>query len=663
MADTPDARPLGERLLAAGIPVVVVKPCPGPGRCPDAEKHTEHFPAWGRVHSAEECDLSAYRPGVDALALIGGHGIDLVDEDTKDGGSVDNLPPFKHFGVTRTPTGGRHFVVPSNGLGKISPLTTSQGRVGDYVGGRADGSGRLLGFLPGSVRSKPEHEGRAYVEEEAWDIDGCLAATPDVDLLLALTASGGSKERRERYVDDSPQRDPALGLHPYARTAIEDELQRLRDLPHPWAKGGSYWDPTTFAVACNLVEFANSGWSGYTLEQAEADLFDNAPMDEAWGAKQHREKWDNALATVEDGGRREPPKQERPTAVEEFGPVEDDEPVGGWAPLDLTATVAGLLDGTIDRPEPTIGCFGGGCLFYAGRINSVHGDSTGGKTWTALVTAKQEMERGETVVYVDLEDTAAGVVSRLLLDLGAAPEVVAERFVYLHPDEPLTPAAAKGLAALLDARRPSLVVVDSTGEALAIEGANPNADEEVARWFRLLPRLAVRCGAAVLLLDHATKAGDNDLWPIGSQRKRAAVTGAAYLQKVATPFGKDQDGKAVLICAKDRHGNYPLRRRVAALTVRGGAITLEPEHSTSAAGDFRPTGLMERVSLLLEAADGPLTGRNVTDAVTGKKGAVTAALDALVREGHVRREPGPRGSHLHTSVRPYREADQGDELL
>jgi hypothetical protein len=260
---------LAGRLLAAGIPVVIVRPCPSPGTCARGrDGHAEHYPAGWETITADRCDLSSYRPGIDALALVGGHGIDLVDEDTKADGSIDNLPPFKDFGVTRTPTGGRHFVVPSNGLGKITPLTTQDGHVGDYVGGREDGSGRLLGFLPGSVRAKPEHGGRPYVEEVEWDIEGCLAAHADVDLMLVLTGCGGSREPRDRHRDESPERDPALGLHPYAEAAIRAELQRLDDLPHPWVKGGSYWDATTFQVACNLIEFANSGWTGYELHQS-----------------------------------------------------------------------------------------------------------------------------------------------------------------------------------------------------------------------------------------------------------------------------------------------------------------------------------------------------------------------------------------------------------
>src|SRR5437016_2542924 len=124
---------LAERLLAAGIPVVVVRP----GDIP---------PKGWQTLAAEDCDLSGFRPGVDALAMVGGHGLDVVDVDTKNGGSVDNLPPFKRYGVTRTPSGGAHYVVPSCGLGKVQRLQTELGFVGDYVGGRPDGSGRLLAF-------------------------------------------------------------------------------------------------------------------------------------------------------------------------------------------------------------------------------------------------------------------------------------------------------------------------------------------------------------------------------------------------------------------------------------------------------------------------------------------------------------------------------------
>lgn len=651
---------LAHSLIDCGVPVVVCKPRPG-------ADDVVPVVAWREITDAEQCRgmLERFEPGRDALALIGGRGVDLVDVDSKAGGSVDALPRFRHFGVTRTPSGGAHYVVPSAGIGRIQGLEVGGRHVGDYIGGLPDGRSRMLGYLPGSHR--PKYGDVGYVAEEPWDVPGCVAAEPDPALVEALKeAARGQAQRPTDHFDVSPERDPSLGVHPYAAAAVGRELARLDDLPHPWAPG-SYWDNTTFEVACALLRLGNSGWTGYSAEDAERDLLARAPRDAAWGEREHHAKWRSAVDAVGGAGRRDPGDPARDFGVVDDVPTRESDPAerGGWEPVDVAATLAALEDGSLTGPVPTVGDAGGTCLFYAGRVNSVHGDSSAGKTWTALVTASQEMLRGETVVYVDLEDSPAGVYARLHRDLGVPTDTLGRRLGYLQPDERLGAREADGLRRLLADRRPSLVVVDSTGEALALEGVNPNADDEVARWFRLLPRLAVEQGAAALLLDHATKAGDNDLWPIGSQRKRAAVTGAAYRQKVAVPFGRGQDGKATLVCAKDRHGTYALRQRVASLTVTGGRIELRPE--TGGAGrDFRPTGLMERVSLALEDAGEPLSQRRVTDAVTGKKDAVNTALATLVREGNVAVTEGPRGARLHRSVRPYREAaehDAGGDLL
>ncbi|MEQ6901815.1 AAA family ATPase [Nocardioides sp. YIM 152588] len=339
-------------------------------------------------------------------------------------------------------------------------------------------------------------------------------------------------------------------------------------------------------------------------------------------------------------------------------------PGASWLPIDLGPIVDGLADGTLQRLEPTVGSLdGGGCIFYAGKVNGVAGESGSGKTWTALAVAAQELTEGRAVVYLDLEDDAAGIVGRLL-DLGVDPEAVRAAFAYIRPDWRLDEVARSLLVDLLADRRPALAVVDSTGEGLALDGANPNADEEVARWFRRLPRLLASTGAAVVVLDHTAKAADGGLWPIGSQRKRAAIDGAQYMQETIRPFAKDTAGLAVLKCAKDRHGTYRAGQRVAELTVdpepTGGvqvALRAAQEAATTAAGGFRPTGYMERISDALALAEGALTYNDIRDRVTGKKEHIRTAVNVLVVEGYVTTAPGPRRSTLHTLARPFREDD------
>ncbi len=90
------------------------------------------------------------------------------------------------------------------------------------------------------------------------------------------------------------------GLHPVAAATVDSQIQRLPALPNPWHEGAN-WDTETFKVACVLIRLARSPWSGYTMDQAEADLYANAPRDRSWGARQHEQKWRSAVTTATNG--------------------------------------------------------------------------------------------------------------------------------------------------------------------------------------------------------------------------------------------------------------------------------------------------------------------------------------------------------------------------
>lgn len=259
-------------LIDHGIPVVVIR---------DGVKFPKDW-----IHAkADRALVAKFRPGVDALLMVCGHGIDAIDVDPKNGGSLGNMPVFKPYGMTNTPSGGAHYYVPSSGIG--SPTIPG---VGEY---RGKGGGV---FLPGSTRPKYPDGGYELVNLD-WAV---LDAKSDYELTEFL---GGLREHTV-YIDMSPERTET-GLHPYADTAIARELARLRACQEDgW--DGEPWNATTYAVACNLIEFANSRWSGYELDQAEADLLENAPTDEGFTERDHRERWESALQKIGQGGRPNP---------------------------------------------------------------------------------------------------------------------------------------------------------------------------------------------------------------------------------------------------------------------------------------------------------------------------------------------------------------------
>lgn len=346
------------------------------------------------------------------------------------------------------------------------------------------------------------------------------------------------------------------------------------------------------------------------------------------------------------------------TRDEQGEPVEGDD---DWAAVDLTD----ILSGDHEAPRPTILHVDGALLplFYTCRVNVVFGESGGGKSWVTLAAAVEVVQSGRDVLLIDLEDSAYGVVPRLLA-LGLTAAEIAAHVHYVAPSTAWDARAQVTVGGLLDAHDVALAVIDSTGEAMAAAGIKGNDDDDVARWMRVFPRwIATHArGPAVLAVDHTPKADDAPkLYAIGSQRKRAAVDGASYRLDTITAPDRQTDGLMRLTTAKDRNGHRAQGTVAAMVSVThsgdGGVVIAftKPDAAPIAAdGDMRPTVLMERVSRWIETHPGA-TGAEVRASVKGKTAYVVRALDLLVAEGWAKVEPGPRNASHHHTVRQYRE--------
>jgi hypothetical protein len=225
------------------------------------------------------------------------------------------------------------------------------------------------------------------------------------------------------------------------------------------------------------------------------------------------------------------------------------------------------------------------------------------------------------------------------------------------------PSILADVAALLEARCPSLVVLDSFTAALSLHGCDSNSGAEVERFYPLIVNSLRAQGAGVLLLDHVTKSKDTrGRFSIGSERKLAAADVHLSFEAVR-PFGRGKSGLVKITTHKDRPGHLP-RPRAAELELTSdpetGAITwqIRPAEHTDLHHSFRPTNLMEKVSSYVEVCAGDAPSRNnVEENVSGKRDFVRLAIDALLAEGYLDEKPGPRNARLLISARSYREAD------
>lgn len=224
-----------------------------------------------------------------------------------------------------------------------------------------------------------------------------------------------------------------------------------------------------------------------------------------------------------------------------------------WVPKDLGPALKG--EGV---DPPTICCLANGeHLFYAGRSNGMHGEPEGGKSWVAIIAMAQELSRGKPVLFIDYEDNETGIVERLRA-LGTPDCVIGgPLFDYIHPDEPLSDrgAAFDDLDDVLK-KRYTLIVIDSTGEAMGMEGLDPISNHDSNVFVRRLVRRCVATGACVILIDHVAKGkeGRGD-WAIGAQHKKGMIRGASYIVENKKPFGRGISGELVLKVAKDTPGH------------------------------------------------------------------------------------------------------------
>jgi hypothetical protein len=228
---------------------------------------------------------------------------------------------------------------------------------------------------------------------------------------------------------------------------------------------------------------------------------------------------------------------------------ENEEPTtSSWIPEFINA------DNIFDEPEPSIlRRADGHHIFYAGKINALFGESESGKTWIALEAVRQELEKNNTVFYLDFEDSVRGIYNRLNT-LGADLRHF-KTFLYSNPSEPLTQGAREALLTRIDEYKPSLIVVDGVNAAMNVMGLDLEKNKDATSFSQEVLRPMRLHNAAIITIDHVTKSKDNrGNYAIGAQAKRADIDGCAVAVEVEIAFGRGIDGALALKVTKDRPG-------------------------------------------------------------------------------------------------------------
>lgn len=237
-----------------------------------------------------------------------------------------------------------------------------------------------------------------------------------------------------------------------------------------------------------------------------------------------------------------------------------------WEAVDLEP----YLTGQVQEVEPTmLHREDGQALMYPGRLNMLYGPSEAAKSWLAMFTCVQLLERGERVVYLDLEDEPVNAIQKMRL-MGAKRDDLAKSFVYVRPEEPLAAMQrnrwGKQISTemgetnervfweLLEKHDPTLIVADGMTMLYGLHGLDTNDTSQtdiITSWLKSLSRNG---RSTVLVVDHTAKNPQRGSMPIGSQHKAAMVQGSMLqTYPVAQPM-PGAVGEVELILLKDRPG-------------------------------------------------------------------------------------------------------------
>lgn len=332
-----------------------------------------------------------------------------------------------------------------------------------------------------------------------------------------------------------------------------------------------------------------------------------------------------------------------------------------WLPVD----VAAVLRGPSQRLQPTILMRDDGrCLLYPGRTQTIVGESESLKTWAALIAVAQELQAGNVVVYIDLEDDEQVIVRRRLHDeLRIPADHLIAQLRYVRPSEPVGSGA---LTTLLVNPIPTLVVIDGLTELMALHGLNPDKGSDIAAIYSRVARPFTEHGCAVLIVDHVVKDREGrGRYATGSAHKLNIVSGAAYVMELGAAPSRGSAGFSRISVVKDRVGEVrpnAVGKQIATLHVASnsdGCVSWRLETPSTADRDeaFRPTHLMREASRLLAAAEGPVSQARACNGVKGKREWVCLALTRLVEEGYARCTDGPRGALLYEHLENFADVE------
>jgi AAA domain len=228
-------------------------------------------------------------------------------------------------------------------------------------------------------------------------------------------------------------------------------------------------------------------------------------------------------------------------------------------------------------------------MLYAGGLHGIAGAPDSGKTTVSLYWAVQLLQQGKRVAFFD-EEGGREIVAEKLISLGAEASQMNLLTYVPFPGKMWDDSDIEALMEFLGEVRPAMVLWDSSAAFLARAGLDENSAPAVTMWWaKVLTPLARDLRAAVVVIDHDTKASEQSRYARGSGAKLAA-SDVQYKVEIKKPFTRSDSGLLRLTVSKDRRGYL---HRTWLVHMEATAVGLRPdfvhESETAYTDSWSPT--------------------------------------------------------------------------
>lgn len=313
------AKAMGERGEVV-IPVHSVGPdgktcsCPRGANCRDAGKHPigdEWEKRRDGISFLEELVSKGRKPNLGIL--VSPSNLVVVDIDPRNGGDVTMAEFVKKYGtmpktrIKKTGGDGWHYYF------RAPKGVSLKGKLGPGVDLKSSGMVVAEGSRSGSGTYS------VLVDAEPCDLPQWII----------------DEAQKPTYERQQPEPAPVAAVDPddpdlprrqaYCTSAITSDLAKLDALEAAKVKGwskdnsngyqGDDWNQTTYNVACNVLEFANTPEAGLSMKEAIDLILDHAPRDEGFGDAEILKCVESARDRVGSTGRAIPPPPIDPFGV------------------------------------------------------------------------------------------------------------------------------------------------------------------------------------------------------------------------------------------------------------------------------------------------------------------------------------------------------------